>query len=86
MVDLRKLVKYNKLSKEFIETYVKPRIDLDDYEGIDEYDKHNRKNNNIARKIPNKIKNWWYKESKIIPKNICKNAEEKSINNFEVPF
>ncbi len=36
--DLRKLVKYNKLSKEFIDKYVKPRIDLDDYEGIDEYD------------------------------------------------
>jgi hypothetical protein len=38
IVDLRKLVKYNKLSKEFIEQYVRPRIDLDDYEGIDEYD------------------------------------------------
>ena len=38
IVDLRKLVKYNKLSKEFIEKYVRPRIDLDDYEGIDEYD------------------------------------------------
>ncbi len=38
MVDLRKLVKYNKLSQEFIDKYVKPRIDLDDYEGIDEYD------------------------------------------------
>jgi uncharacterized protein YutE (UPF0331/DUF86 family) len=38
MVDLRKLVKYNKLSKEFIDKYVKPRIDLDDYDGIDEYD------------------------------------------------
>ncbi len=38
IVDLRKLVKYNKLSKEFIDKYVKPRIDLDDYEGIDEYD------------------------------------------------
>ncbi len=38
MVELRKLVKYNKLSKEFIDRYVKPRIDLDDYEGIDEYD------------------------------------------------
>ena len=38
MVDLRKLVKFNKLSKEFIEKYVRPRIDLDDYEGIDEYD------------------------------------------------
>ncbi len=38
LVDLRKLVKNNKLSKEFIEKYIKPRIDLDDYEGIDEYD------------------------------------------------
>jgi len=38
MVDLRKVVKFNKLSKEFIEKYVRPRIDLDDYEGIDEYD------------------------------------------------
>ncbi len=38
MVDLRKLVKYNKLSKDFIDKYIKPRIDLDDYEGIDEYD------------------------------------------------
>ncbi len=38
MVDLRKLVKFNKLSKEFIDKYVIPRIDLDDYEGIDEYD------------------------------------------------
>ena len=38
MVDLRKLVKFNKLSKEFIDKYVKPRIDLDDYDGIDEYD------------------------------------------------
>jgi hypothetical protein len=38
MVDLRKVVKFNKLSKEFIDKYVKPRIDLDDYDGIDEYD------------------------------------------------
>ncbi len=38
MVDLRKLVKFNKLSKEFINKYVIPRIDLDDYDGIDEYD------------------------------------------------
>jgi hypothetical protein len=38
MVDLRKVVKFNKLSKEFIDKYVIPRIDLDDYEGIDEYD------------------------------------------------
>lgn len=38
MVNLRKLVKYNKLSKEFIIKYVIPRIDYDDYDGIDEYD------------------------------------------------
>ena len=44
------------------------------------------KYNKIARKIPNKIKNGWYNESKIIPKNICKNAEEKSISSFDVPF
>ena len=38
LVDLRKLVKFNKLSKEFIDTYVIPRIDYEDYEGIDLYD------------------------------------------------
>ena len=38
MVDLKKLVKNNKLSKEFIDKYVIPRIDYDDYDGIDEYD------------------------------------------------
>jgi hypothetical protein len=38
LVDLRKIVKFNKLSKEFIIKYVIPRIDLDDYEGIDMYD------------------------------------------------
>jgi hypothetical protein len=38
LVDLRKLVKFNKLSKEFINDYVIPRIDIEDYEGIDEYD------------------------------------------------
>ena len=38
LVDLRKLVKFNKLSKEFIDTYVIPRINYDDYEGIDLYD------------------------------------------------
>jgi hypothetical protein len=38
MVDLRKLVKNNKLSKEFIDKYVIPRIDYDDYDGIDTYD------------------------------------------------
>ena len=38
LVDLKKLVKNNKLSKEFIEKYVVPRIDYDDYDGIDLYD------------------------------------------------
>jgi hypothetical protein len=38
LVDLTKLVKNNKLSKEFIEKYVVPRIDYDDYDGIDLYD------------------------------------------------
>jgi len=38
LVDLRKLVKNNKLGKEFIEKYVVPRIDYDDYDGIDLYD------------------------------------------------
>ncbi len=38
MVDLKKIVKHNKLSKEFIDKYVIPRIDYDDYDGIDEYD------------------------------------------------
>jgi hypothetical protein len=38
LVDLKKLVKNNKLSGEFIEKYVVPRIDYDDYDGIDLYD------------------------------------------------
>lgn len=38
LVDLKKLVKYNKLSSEFIEKYVVPRLDYDDYEGIDLYE------------------------------------------------
>jgi hypothetical protein len=38
LVDLKKLVKNNKLSKGFIEKYVVPRIDYDDYDGIDLYD------------------------------------------------
>jgi hypothetical protein len=37
LVDLKKLVKNNKLSKEFIDKYVIPRIDYDDYDGIDLY-------------------------------------------------
>jgi hypothetical protein len=38
LVDLKKLVKNNKLSQEFIDKYVIPRIDYDDYDGIDLYD------------------------------------------------
>ncbi len=38
LVDLRKIVKYNKLSTEFINKYIIPRIDYDDYDGIDLYD------------------------------------------------
>ena len=38
LVDIKKIVKYNKLSKEFIEKYIIPRIDYDDYDGIDLYD------------------------------------------------
>ncbi len=49
MVDLRKLVKFNKLSKEFIDEYVIPRIYsenyYDDYDGIDEYDIEKYQNN-----------------------------------------
>lgn len=37
LVDLKKLVKNNKLSKEFIDKYVIPRIDYDDYDGVDLY-------------------------------------------------
>ncbi len=38
IVDLKKIVKNNKLSKEFIDKFVVPRIDYDDYDGIDLYD------------------------------------------------
>ena len=41
LIDLRKLVKNNKLSNKFINEYIIPRIDLDDYNGIDEYDIEN---------------------------------------------
>jgi hypothetical protein len=34
LVDIKKIVKYNKLSKEFIEKYIIPRIDYDDYDGL----------------------------------------------------
>ena len=38
LIDLRKLVKNNKLSQEFINQHIIPKIDYDDYNGIDEYD------------------------------------------------
>ena len=38
IVDIKKIVKFNKLSNEFIEKYIIPRIDYDDYDGIDLYD------------------------------------------------
>lgn len=38
LVDIKKIVKYNKLSNDFIEKYIIPRIDYDDYNGIDLYD------------------------------------------------
>jgi len=43
----------------------------------------NKSNNN---KIPNKIKNGWYKESNSMPKTICNKAVEKSNKSFDVPF
>jgi hypothetical protein len=38
IVDIKKIVKFNKLSNDFIEKYIIPRIDYDDYDGIDLYD------------------------------------------------
>jgi hypothetical protein len=38
LVDIKKIVKYNKLSQGFIEKYIIPRIDYDDYDGLDLYD------------------------------------------------
>ena len=38
IVDIKKIVKFNKLSNQFIEKYIIPRIDYDDYDGIDLYD------------------------------------------------
>ncbi len=38
LVDIKKIVKNNKLSQGFIDKYIVPRIDYDDYEGIDLYD------------------------------------------------
>ena len=38
LVDIKKILKYNKLSTEFIDKYIIPRIDYDDYDGLDLYD------------------------------------------------
>jgi hypothetical protein len=38
IVDIKKIVKFNKLSIEFIDKYIIPRIDYDDYDGLDLYD------------------------------------------------
>lgn len=38
LVDLKKLVKNNSLSKEFINNLVIPRLDYNDYDGLDLYD------------------------------------------------
>jgi hypothetical protein len=38
LVDIKKIVKYNKLSNDFIEKYIIPRIDYDDYDVIDLYE------------------------------------------------
>ena len=45
LVDLKKLVKNNLLSETFIKEYVEPRIDLNDYDGIDLYDIESYQNN-----------------------------------------
>jgi predicted house-cleaning NTP pyrophosphatase (Maf/HAM1 superfamily) len=37
LVDIKTIVKFNKLSKKFIEDYIIPRIDYDDYDGLDLY-------------------------------------------------
>ena len=38
MTDIKKVVKNNKLSEDFINKHIIPRIDYDDYDGIDLYD------------------------------------------------
>lgn len=37
LVDIKKIVKFNKLSTKFIEEYIIPRIDYNDYDGLDLY-------------------------------------------------
>jgi hypothetical protein len=38
MTDIKKVVKNNELSDDFINKHIIPRIDYDDYDGIDLYD------------------------------------------------
>ncbi len=38
MADIKKVVKNNVLSDDFINKHIIPRIDYDDYDGIDLYD------------------------------------------------
>lgn len=51
LVDIKKIVKNNILSENFIKKHIEPRIDLDDYDGIDMYSiekyQDNLKNNKI---------------------------------------
>jgi hypothetical protein len=35
LVDIKTIVKFNKLSQKFIDDYIIPRIDYDDYDGVD---------------------------------------------------
>ncbi len=37
LVDIKIIVKFNKLSTKFINEYIIPRIDYDDYDGLDLY-------------------------------------------------
>jgi hypothetical protein len=38
LVDIKKVVKNNLLTEDFIKKHIVPRIDYDDYDGIDLYD------------------------------------------------
>jgi hypothetical protein len=45
MVDIKKVVKNNILSDDFINKHIIPKIDYDDYDGIDLYDIEKYQNN-----------------------------------------
>ncbi len=45
LVDIKKVVKNNLLSDNFINKHIIPRIDYDDYDGIDLYDIEKYQNN-----------------------------------------